>query len=273
MEVILGKTAGFCFGITNAVTKAEDELRKNKKTYCLGELANNTQVMDKLKNSGLIVIQSIAEALRDSTVIIRAHGEPPETYIKAKEKNINLIDLTCPKVLKIHRMIKEYVEKGYFIIITGDENHPETIGHKGYAEGNCIVINDIEDKDINIPEKNVLIVSQTTFSSEKFDKIIENIKQNLEVKKTICSATEMRQQETKEISKQVELMIIIGGKKSSNTKELYKIAMQNAPEAICIETMEELNKNKIKKYNKVGIMAGASTPENIIKEVVDGISK
>ena len=279
MEIIIGKTAGFCFGVENAVNKTKEQLNNKKNIYCLGELVHNKQVTEELENEGIIFIDDISNAKKD--VIIRAHGEKEETYNKAKELDLNVIDLTCPKVTKIHKIAEEYSNKGYYIFLIGKSNHPEVIGTISYCGENSDIIEDeseIEkklEKIYNSESKKILIISQTTFSLEKFNKIVlqiqEKLKNNIEIeiKRTICDATRLRQEETKELSSEVDAMIIIGGKHSSNTNKLYEIAKANCNNSILIESSIELDKEELKKYNKIGIMAGASTPKKSIEAVVE----
>lgn len=277
MEIIVGKTAGFCAGVINAVSKTEAELEKNEKVYCLGELTHNSVVMRKLEQKGLHVVEQVAEVPQGETMIIRAHGVSPEIYKQADHKNINLIDLTCPKVLKIHKQVEEYVEKGYFLLLTGKRNHPEVLGICGYGKEQLTVIENAEGIEEAMQKmkkqkaKKIALISQTTFSMEKFEQIATLLREkiaNLEVNNTICMATKIRQEETEQISKEVQAMIIIGGKNSSNTKKLYEIACKNCENVYLIETKEELNVESLQKFEKVGIMAGASTPKESIEEVI-----
>ena len=215
-------------------------------------------------------------------VILRAHGVEKNIYEKAKINNIELVDYTCPNVLKIHKIAEEYANKGYYIILTGAEKHPEVIGIKSYCGKNFSLIEKEDDvykaieKFENSQIKKILIISQTTYSVAKFENITkiikEKISENLVIKNTICLATETRQKETEKLSKQVELMIIIGGKNSSNTKKLYEIAKQNCHNSISVENgkeAEETLKNMdLSIIEKVGIMAGASTPKESIDEVI-----
>ena len=279
MEIIVGKTAGFCFGVANAVNKTKKVLEGEKEIYCLGELVHNKEVTKELENSGVIFINKVEEANRN--IIIRAHGEPEATYKKIKELKLNLIDLTCPKVMKIHEIAKEYAENGFYILLVGQKEHPETIGTISYCGRNSDIIEKEEDIDKIITKLNglktnkILIISQTTFSLEKFKKITGIIKEKLsnvakiEIKNTICTATKIRQEETYEIAKKVDLMIIIGGKNSSNTEKLYKISKSICKNSLLIENCKELDVNYIKKFNKIGIMAGASTPQKSITSVVE----
>lgn len=283
MEIIVGKTAGFCYGVKNAVDKTKETVQKQNETYCLGELVHNKQVTQDLERHGLVIINNIENAKKN--VIIRSHGVPKEVCEKAKELKLEVIDLTCPNVLKIHNIVKEYSSKGYYIFIIGQKDHAETIGTVSHCKQNSTIIE--SEKDINqaIKEfketnlKKLLIVSQTTFSVEKFNKIVKAVEENIdknivfEVKNTICNATSIRQKETQEIAKQVDLMIIIGGKHSSNTTKLYEIAKKECKNCILIETSEELNKNRLKNISKIGIMAGASTPSESINNTVEKLKE
>ena len=282
-KIIVGKTAGFCYGVKRAVEEAENEIKNSKEhIYCLGEIIHNKQVIENLTKQGIIFIEDINEA--KGKTILRAHGVPKEIYEKARQKNIEVKDYTCPNVLKIHKIAEEYANEGYYIILTGAEKHPEVIGIKSYCGKNFSLIEKEDDvyKTIENFEKSqikkLLIISQTTYSVDKFENITKIIKEkisknvDLEIKNTICLATETRQKETEKLSKQVELMIIIGGKNSSNTKKLYEIAKQNCFNSISVENgkeAEETLKNMdLSIIEKVGIMAGASTPKESIDEVI-----
>lgn len=282
MEIIIGKTAGFCFGVENAVNKTEEFLSKYKESYCLGELVHNKQVIEELKNKGLITINNIKEA--NKNVIIRAHGEPLKTYQEAKKLGINVLDLTCPRVLKIHNIAIEYSNNGYYILLIGQKEHPETIGTISYCGGNATIVQNKEEieealnKVYNSNTNKVLILSQTTYSIEKFKHIIELIQEQienknieLEIKNTICNATKLRQEETEKIAKVVDLMIIIGGKNSSNTNKLLDISNNYCDNCMLIETSEEIDIEYVKQFAKVGIMAGASTPQKSINSVIEMI--
>lgn len=305
MEILVGKMAGFCYGVNNAVTKTMEYLEKsNKQVYCLGEIVHNKQVVKELEKKGVTFIDDVEQIIelnkenKDITVVIRAHGEPKITYDVLEKNNIEILDLTCPSVLTIHKTVEKYANMGYYIFLIGQKNHPETIGTYGFCKGKCSIIENIEDIDLSIKYvtennfKKVLIVAQTTFSLEKFNKFINKIKEfvnkynavektnnpmELEIKNTICNATKLRQEETNEISKQVEYMIIIGGKNSSNTKKLYDVSKENCNNVILIETYKELQNedliDKIKKSQKVGIMAGASTPKKSIDDVINILKK
>lgn len=283
MEIILGKTAGFCYGVKRAVEGAKNELNNEEKVNCLGEIVHNKQVIKQLEERGMSFIDNINQA--ENKVIIRAHGVPKDVYIYAQHEQIDVKDYTCPNVLKIHEIVEKYSNNGYYIFLCGSEHHPENIGTVSYCGNNYYVVENEKGvkkalkKFQNSRMNKVLLISQTTYSVEKFI-VIRNILEkklpkNVEliVKNTICKATELRQKETEEISNRVEYMIIIGGKNSSNTRKLYEIAKENCKNSICIETKNELDMIVVNKYKSIGIMAGASTPEESIKDVVNEIKE
>ena len=281
MEVIVGKTAGFCYGVKNAVEKSIEELKKEEHICCLGEIVHNSKVVKKLESMGINFIENLEENKEQVKTIIRAHGVSKKIYKQAVKKGIELIDLTCPNVLKIHKTVDEYQKNGYYIFLIGNKEHPETLGTAGFCENKFLVIEqkeDIEEACQVLKKskfKKLAIVVQTTFSLEKFEKFTLIIKEkllnqleDLKIINTICNATKLRQDETEKLSKQVDYMIIIGGKNSSNTKKLYEIASKNCKNTVCIEDKSELNLEQILLGNIVGVMAGASTPKESIDEVV-----
>lgn len=280
MEIIIGKTAGFCFGVKNAVDNTIEELNKGEKLYCLGELVHNKQVTEELISKGVIFIDNIEDA--ENKAIIRAHGVPACVYEKANELQIKLKDLTCPKVLSIHKLAIKYSSENYYIFLVGQKTHPETIGTISFCGKNCSIIESLEDIGNVVEEfkktnlKNAVVLAQTTISLEKFDNIVEELKkhiENVEVKNTICASTRLRQEETQEIAKKVECMIIVGGKHSSNSNKLYEIAKKFCKNVFFVETKDELEIKKIKYFKSIGIMAGASTPQKSVDEIVDIIKK
>lgn len=282
MEIIIGKLSGFCNGVSNTIKRANSSLETYKEVYCLGEIVHNERVVKDLENKGMITINNIEEAQDNSKVIIRAHGELKETYDKAKDKNIELIDLTCGKILIIKNKITNKKDD-HFITIIGKKNHPETLGIKSFSNGYSYIVENEEDIDelLNMFNESKLnkmfIVSQTTFNSNKFDTLTNIIKhksdKDIEIDKTICNATSDRQEETKELSSQVDKMIIVGGKHSSNTKELENISKENCKEVYLVQDVSDLDKNNFSIDDKIGIMGGASTPEIAVKEIIEFLEK
>lgn len=279
MEIIIGKTAGFCYGVKRAVEQAKKEVKEQKTTYCLGELVHNTQVIEELEECGVKFIDDIKEVndKENRKLIIRAHGVSKDIYEYVEKFNIKIIDLTCPNVLEVHNKAKRFTEKGYFIFITGKKDHPENLGTISYCD-NYVIIEEPEEteKAIEIFEKSgikkLLLISQTTYDMEKFylirEKISYKIDKNVELKieNTICHTTQIRQDETQKISKRVECMIIVGGKNSSNTKKIYEIAQKNCKNVLWVENKIDIE--LIKNYKSIGIMAGASTPRESIEKVL-----
>lgn len=280
MKITIGKTSGFCNGVQNTVKKAKNALG-NEKVYCLGEIVHNERVIHELEANGMITINKIEDAPNNSKVIIRAHGELKETYDRAKEKNLEILDLTCGKIKAIRVKISKKLEDHYIIII-GKKNHPESLGVLSFSGDNSNIIEDKEDINEIIDKVNnsllnkIYIVSQTTFNSDKFDELISIIKnkttKEVIVDKTICDATSKRQNETRELSKIVDTMIIVGGKKSSNTKELEIIAKENCDNVILIQEKNDLNNNQIVGEH-IGIMAGASTPTILVEEIIEELKQ
>ncbi len=279
MEIILGKSSGFCFGVKNAIDGTEKELKNNKPVYCLGEIIHNEEVIKDLESKGLVIVDNI-EGVKD-VAIIRAHGVSKNVYETAKSKNIKLLDYTCPFVSNIHKTVTRYAKDNYFIFLLGIKDHPESIGTISFCGDNSYLIESLNDVSFALNEfqksslKNLLIISQTTFSVSLFEEIVSKVKSrltsniNLEIKNTICNTTSIRQRETKSIAKKVDLMIVIGGKHSSNTKKLFDVAKKNCKNTLFIQTKNDLEYTYLQIFNKIGIIAGASTPQNIIEDVVD----
>lgn len=273
IKIILADSAGVCFGVENAVSTAEKELLKNKKVYSYGPLIHNPQSIEKLEENGLEVINKIEN--KHGKIIIRAHGITIEEESKLGETGSKLIDMTCPIVKRLQFAIKALTEDGYHVIIVGDENHPEIIGAKSYGKNNISIIKSVSEVDDLSNKFNRLgVVAQTTIPVENFWRVVDRLKTidelDLKVIDTLCDDIHNKQVEAKEIAKDVDVMIIIGGKNSSNTKEIAKICKKVNPLTYQVETYDQLRQLKIDFKNKtVGISAGASTPPWIIKETID----
>jgi len=273
IKIILADSAGVCFGVENAVSTAEKELLKNKKVYSYGPLIHNPQSIEKLEENGLEVINKIEN--KHGKIIIRAHGITIEEESKLGEIGSELIDMTCPIVKRLQFAIKALTEDGYHVIIVGDENHPEIIGAKSYGKNNISIIKSVSEVDDLSNKFNRLgVVAQTTIPVENFWRVVDRLKTidelDLKVIDTLCDDIHNKQVEAKEIAKDVDVMIIIGGKNSSNTKEIAKICKKVNPLTYQVETYDQLRQLKIDFKNKtVGISAGASTPPWIIKETID----
>ena len=275
MEVRIAENAGFCFGVKRAMNMAWDELenKNGNKVYSLGPLIHNKQAVDKYKEKGLLEMDSLDKVPNDSKLIIRSHGVAEDVYVQSKSKNMDIVDTTCPFVKKIHEIVKEFSNNGYKIIIVGNATHPEIVGINGWCNNEAFVVNSEEEVD-NIPFNNddkYCVVSQTTANLEHFDKIVEKINSktnNLTVKNTICFATKERQLSATDLAKEVDCMVVIGGKHSSNTQKLVNICKNIVP-TFSIETKEELQKDMFEGFKVAGVTAGASTPDWIIDEVIE----
>ncbi|MDE5864562.1 MAG: bifunctional 4-hydroxy-3-methylbut-2-enyl diphosphate reductase/30S ribosomal protein S1 [Lachnospiraceae bacterium] len=273
MEIILAKTAGFCFGVKRAVDTVYEQVDKGN-VYTYGPIIHNEEVVKDLEAKGVRIIESEQELkeLKQGTVVIRSHGVERKIYEVIKEKALDLVDATCPFVKKIHKIVDKDSAEGKQIIIIGNRNHPEVMGIVGWCNQPPIVLESVEEaQNLTIsPEKEISLVSQTTFNHKKFNKVVEIFKQkgyNITVYNTICNATEERQKETASIARQVDAMVVIGGKNSSNTQKLYDISKKECANTYYIQTLVDLDLAAFESVGRVGITAGASTPNQIIKEV------
>lgn len=276
MEVMAGKNAGFCAGVELAVNKAK-EISSQGDVFCLGEIVHNSQVVQDLEKNGMKTVNQLEDIPDGSTVIFRAHGEPIATYQKAEKKGLKIVDLTCPNVKIIHQKV-EKAKKESFILIIGNKNHPEILGTSGFAGENSYIIeteDDILDAYKKFEKTNlnkIFVVSQTTFSSQKFDDLADEIQTNfceadVMIDKTICNSTENRQLEVTKIARNADVMLIIGGKNSSNTRKLFEISSKYCQKTYAIETVEDMTNIIFEANDKIGIMAGASTPKYVVEEV------
>lgn len=277
-EIIKAKSAGFCFGVERAVEMVREELEKGEgKIYTYGPIIHNESVVKEFADKGVEIIDkpSDLDGKEPGTVIIRCHGVAEDIYKELESKNVKIADSTCPFVLKIHRIVEEKSKEGKQIVIIGNENHPEVRGIIGWCSDKAIVVDD-EEKANNFESenKNLHIVSQTTFQTEKFTHLVEIIKQkgyNVDISNTICNATEVRQKEAFQIAGKVDAMIVIGGSNSSNTRKLYDISKRECQETFLIQDVEGLDLERLKSARSIGITAGASTPNNIIQEVYTSV--
>ena len=270
MDIIVGKYAGFCQGVSRALATARREMA-DKKICTYGAIINNRHVTDDLAAQGVRIIENIAHAAPEETVLIRSHGAPPCVYAALAARGLPYIDCTCSDVQKIHRLAEKHAAQGDTIIIAGDENHPEVVGIKGFAGAGALVVDSPEKAAaLVLPlDKRAVVVVQTTFVQEKFDKIVKiiyNYKSDVLVHNTICQSMINRQKEADTLSKTVDTMVVIGDNSSSNTNKLYEICKKNCTKTILIETIADLQLKFLRTSDKIGIVAGASTPPGIIKE-------
>lgn len=283
MNVILAKSAGFCFGVKRAVDTVYGQLERSAEEgarlpiYTFGPIIHNEEVVRDLEERGVTVIDSVEELEMqprgEGTVIIRAHGVEKGIYEKIKSLGFEILDATCPFVLKIHRLVERYSGEGCQIVIVGNEDHPEVKGIKSWSSAeDTRVISTKEDAGNYVAdkEKKVCIVSQTTFNYNKFQELVEIINKkgyDIIVLNTICNATEERQTEARAISSQVDAMIVVGGRNSSNTQKLFEICKNECKNTYYIQTVKDLDLKDFESIDNVGITAGASTPNKIIEEV------
>ncbi len=280
VDIKLAESAGFCFGVKIAVDSAIKAGKELGGAYTNGPIIHNKQVVQFLESLNVKQLDENTELKSGDTVIIRSHGVPPEVERNLRSKNINVIDATCPFVKKVHEKVRQLVEEGYYVVIIGEKGHPEVIGILGHlrdAGGKGIVIQNMEELYKNLPKRNkVGIVAQTTQNEDFFEKAVGYIASNVEELKvfnTICDATSVRQEEVKKLAPTVDIMIIIGGKHSGNTNRLAQISRSLNPNTYHIEKADELKKEWFDNVKSVGISAGASTPDWIIKEVVERIKE
>ena len=277
MEVILAKSAGFCFGVQRAVDTVYEQTEKDpgtRKIYTYGPIIHNMEVVNDLRSKGVEVLESEEEleSIRGQTLIIRSHGVKKEIYDKARSLGIEIIDATCPFVKKIHETAERESSEGRKIVIVGNRQHPEVEGIIGWVKGDYEVVGNEEEADQleAEPGRKVTVVSQTTFNSNKFNNIVEIINKKLydvRVINTICNATRLRQKEAESVSRQVDIMLVIGDRHSSNTQKLFDICRSYCKDTYYIQTVQDLNEQNLQSGIRVGITAGASTPNNIIQEV------
>jgi len=279
-NIIVAQTAGFCFGVRIAVDMAKQAGEKLGHAYTNGPIIHNKQVVNYLKSIGVEEMQDYSQLKPGDTVIIRSHGVPPKTERMLKELNINVLDATCPFVKKVHDKVRQLVEEGYFVVIIGEEGHPEVIGTLGHLEevgGKGVVVENFENLVKKVPKRNRIgVVAQTTQSEDFFREAVGYLAENteeLKVFNTICDATSVRQEEVKKIAPEVDVMIIIGGKHSGNTQRLYQISKALNPNTYHIETADELQRQWFENKENIGVSAGASTPDWIIQEVVNKIKE
>ena len=275
MEVTVAKTAGFCFGVRRAVEKVYEQIETSvKSVYTYGPIIHNEEVVNDLKHRGVSVIEDEEQlkALKSGVVIIRSHGVGKRIYDILNANGVEIVDATCPYVKKIHKIVEEQCRDKRHVLIVGDKAHPEVQGIRGWGNEDTKVVENLSDfEKLSLPSGTRLcIVAQTTFNYNKFQDLVEKISKkryDIIVLNTICNATQERQVEAKKIASQVDVMLVIGGKNSSNTQKLYEICQKECKNTFYIQTLDDLNPECISSACNVGITAGASTPNNIIEEV------
>ncbi len=285
MEICLAKTAGFCFGVNKAMDTVYDLLSSGKTVCTLGPIIHNPQVVRSLEEQGVRIVERVQDVPPGAVLVIRSHGVPAAVYEEIEQRGVTVCDATCPFVAKIHRIVAEYSEKGCPVLIAGDETHPEVIGIRGHCTGESFVFSSMEQLESLVEERPrfrktpVVMVSQTTFNAGTWKKCSDFAKEiakkgctNWFIFDTICSATEKRQQEAVALSQKCDIMVIVGGRESSNTAKLRDVCAPHCP-TLWVETAAELPQDRFSGARLIGLTAGASTPADIIKEVQQTMSE
>ena len=280
MKVTIARTAGFCFGVKRAVDTVYQQIAENPGVpiYTWGPIIHNEQVLADLEGKGVKMIESIEQAdeISNGIMVVRAHGIGRELYERLDRPGIKLVDATCPFVKKIHRIVEEKSAEGCQIVVVGSSAHPEVQGIVGWSKIPATVVENVEDALQYAPEpgKTVCIVSQTTFNYKKFKDVVEKISEksyDSTAVDTICNATYERQREAALLAEESDVMLVIGGRSSSNTQKLYEICRQHCPKTYYIQTALDIGDDWFWTDASVGITAGASTPKNIIEEVYTNV--
>ncbi len=267
MKISIAKSYGFCWGVRRALDIAESIDKENKKVNVLGRLIHNPQEVERLNKKGIRITENL-DGISEGTVVITSHGVPDSTIESVKTKGFEVVDTTCPLVKSVHNITKNFDKKGYKTIIYGDKNHIEVKGIGGNLSSYIVIKNPDELPEIN-PDDNYILVSQTTMAVDEFLKVAAELKirmPNLKIVDTICAPTKERQNAARELAKQVDLMIVVGGYMSSNTKKLAAVSSEFV-ETHQIERAEELKQEWFTGKNHVGITAGASTPDYVVEQV------
>ncbi len=277
MKVKVAKTAGFCMGVRRALELVlARSLRDSGPIYTYGPLIHNNQVVELLESKGIKTINNLDEfdELHSGTIVIRAHGIPPDEKEEITKKGLNILDATCPKVARVQGIIKYYTGKGYSAIIVGDRGHAEVKGLVGYSKGPVYVIQKVEDVERLPHMEKVIVVAQTTQNKIKYREITGALEQRFpdaRIFNTICDATNHRQEEVRRLARDTDCIVVVGGYHSGNTKRLVQVAKEAGAKVFHVETEMELNREELSKANVIGVTAGASTPNWIIKKVVNEI--
>lgn len=272
MKIIVTKSAGFCFGVKKTVEMAIKESGKRENIYTLGPIIHNPQVVSHLGTKNIHPKESVSEINDGSTVIIRTHGATIEDMKQLEGMQIELIDGTCPFVIRSQRMARRLSEQGYFVVIVGDEKHPEIKGVKSRAGSNSIVLNPSTNNSEIPMAKKIAVIAQTTLPEEDFNLIVEKLKphaEDLKVINTICRDTTIRQNEAKRIAKEVDVVLVVGGRNSANTNKLARLCREINPKTYYIESPDEIQEEWFNNAETVGITTGASTPDWIIEKVIE----
>lgn len=282
VEVELAESAGFCFGVRRAIETVYSLTGKTEgKIFTLGPLIHNEQVVNDLEKRGVYAVSDLSELPQEEavTLVIRSHGVPKSVIDTLNQKEIRYEDATCPFVKKIHKTVSEYSRKGYAIVIIGTESHPEVQGILGWARGQGTVVEtpqQAEQFTLSEPSRKICVVAQTTFNYKKFQDLVEILSKkgyDIITVNTICNATSTRQMEAEKLACRKNAMLVIGGRHSSNSRKLYEICKNQCENTFFIQTVDDLDTIPFGSFTSLGITAGASTPNNIIQEVLEACQK
>ncbi len=270
MEILVAKSGGFCHGVKKAVDTALSIDSEN--TYIYGEIIHNKEVVDTITARGIVTVESLSDVPDGATLVIRSHGAAKRVFDECESRGVKVVDCTCEFVRRTQKIVDEQHRRGNAVVIVGERTHPEVIGLNGWCEDSAHIFSSEEDDFSVLPDKNCCVVAQTTYSDEKFEKIIKIIKdrrgKTVEVFKTICYTTIGRQNEARELAEQCDAMLVIGGLNSSNTNKLYDICAKYCRHVFRMRNSDDLDYKKIKRFKKVGIVTGASTPNAQTQEVL-----
>ena len=275
MEIILADKAGFCFGVKRAINTAFDAVTTGN-VYCLGPLIHNPQEVDRLRKAGVETVDDFSTLKEGSYLIIRSHGVPPSVLEQARKQGLKIIDLTCPFVGKAQRHAEALSDEGYQVVVVGEKEHPEVQSIVGYAGKNAVVIENVQDLDEMTLQQRIGIVAQTTQSYGNFSEIVLkllSVSKELKVYNTICNSTTERQHAAQILARQVDVMLVVGGRNSANTSRLATICRQEGKPTHHIEVAGEIRQEWFQNARKIGVTAGASTPDWVLNEVLERLKK
>ena len=270
MEIHKARTQGFCFGVELTYKKALAETSERDDVYTMGNIVHNPIIVKELEDKGLRNVESL-EDIESGTLFVRAHGLPPDTFEKAEQKGLRVVDATCPMVTRTHRLVEKLIQEGRSVVILGDPNHPEVKGIAGHAPGS-LVMNEWPADETQLRRlRRIAVVSQSTLNQDKFEELagkIAALNYETRIYNTICSDTQNRQKSAKDLAAEVDTMVVIGGVKSANTRHLAEISQSKGAKAYLIENPEQLRREWFAGHERVGIATGASTPGFLADEVI-----
>lgn len=277
MQVLLADEFGFCFGVERAVQMVEKAIGEGDTVRALGPLIHNAQEMERLEKEGVATISEPVQIKRSETAVIRAHGVTPEVERELRESAAKVVDATCPFVTKVQRLASRAAAQDRHVVVVGNPDHPEMIGVKGYAPAHAFIVKDAEEVKTLPRLNNPLVVSQTTIKLKTFLEAAEAVKENAngetQIVNTICSATRDRQDAARALAGEVDAFYIIGGRHSSNSRKLLAVCLEQCPKSFLIETEAEINPEDVRDAERVGVTAGASTPNWLIERVIKSLEE